>query len=127
MWKRRNRIFFVIVFTSLLCTTSVFFLYPDMVWTNIIPMISNPIRDYLSEHSNVSSTTLTEKLSQTSSGRKTVISDKKEQSSEATTNVASEVTIKPEKVFVIVAYRDREEHKNVFVSEMNAYLTKKAN
>jgi len=38
----------------------------------------------------------------------------------------SEVTIKREKVFVIVAYRDREEHKQVFVSEMNTYLTKKA-
>ena len=32
---------------------------------------------------------------------------------------------KPEKLFVIVAYRDRAEHKKVFVSEMNTYLSKK--
>ena len=32
---------------------------------------------------------------------------------------------KYEKVFMIVAYRDREENKEVFVKEMNSYLTRK--
>jgi hypothetical protein len=30
-----------------------------------------------------------------------------------------------EKLFVIVAYRDREENKKVFLTEMNNYLTRK--
>ncbi len=34
-------------------------------------------------------------------------------------------SLKPEKLFVIVAYRDRAEHKKVFVSEMNSYLSRK--
>ena len=133
MWKKRNRIFVVIVFTSLMCTTTVFFLYPDMVWTHIIPIVSNPLRDYLSEHSNLKETTKTETLNQSSNGSEIVLFNETIHSSEGTTTTvsqtnssSSEVTIKPEKVFVIVAYRDREEHKQVFVSEMNPYLTKKA-
>ncbi len=34
-------------------------------------------------------------------------------------------TSKPEKLFVIVAYRNREANKNVFVPVMNSYLTRK--
>jgi hypothetical protein len=58
------------------------------------------------------------KFDQTSVTSETLFTNKSERPSDV-------IEVKYEKVFVIVAYRDREENKEVFVKEMNSYLSRK--
>ncbi len=79
--------------------------------------------------------TTLEKLDQISNENERLATPETRHSSdEETTSITltSEVTTitpvftKPERLFIIIPFRDREAHKEVFISEMNTYLTKQA-
>ena len=114
--SRYRRCFTFLILSTFVVSVTFFSLNPNAgtkVWSHIEPMARK-----LGLNQSLIDIFGTSKLYQTNLTSESLLSNKSVQLIEAE-------NVKNEKVFLIVAYRDREENKEVFVKEMNSYLTRK--
>ena len=129
MWTTSGyrRLFSFLLLSTFIFSVTFFFFNPNAgtkIWSHIQPMKGG----FGSNHQDLNNQSVIEsanlemlgstKLDQTNVTSENLLSNKSSQLSEVE-------AVKYEKLFLIVAYRDREENKEVFVKEMNSYLTRK--
>ena len=122
-----HQLFSFLILSTFIFSVGFFFLNPNAgtkIWSHIEPMKGR----FGSNHQDLNNQSLIDsanlemlgrtKLDQTNVTSENLLTNKSIQRSEVE-------AMKYEKLFLIVAYRDREENKEVFVKEMNSYLTRK--
>ena len=129
MWTTSGyrQLFSFLLLSTFIFSVTFFFLNPNAgtnIWSHIQPMTGR----FGSNHQDLNNQSVIEsanldmlggtKLDQTYVTSENLLSNKSTQLSEVE-------AVKYEKLYLIVAYRDREENKEVFVKEMNSYLTRK--
>ena len=123
-FKTQNQILLSFVFTS---TVLVF--YPDVVFSSGLRVFNNirPFARLDLVWANSSQTDFTETITTKNESAVIIrqISENESAKNKSEIESSQKDFPKPEKLFVIVAYRDREDNKNVFVTEMKNYLTRK--